>query len=110
MERSRELVYERRSQLDAMKPSLATDEDRRWSNTYLHVDLIEDPKAKIRSLRTLLAGELWAHRKHRWHYRVRANDDIDVGWNASARIYSALIGQESAVIDALLKVAKELRS
>jgi hypothetical protein len=91
------------------KPFLATEEDRRWSNTYLHVSLIEDPQRKLRMLRVMLAGELWHHRAQRHAYRIRANDDIDIGWTASARTYSALITQENAVIDALRRVAKELR-
>lgn len=93
---------------DPAKPFMANEEDRRWSNTYLKVDLIEDPKLKLRSLRTFLAGELWQHRRLRHEYRLRANDDIDVGWSASARKYSELIGQENAVLAELRRVAKEL--
>lgn len=86
-----------------------TEEDRRWSNTFLHVDLIEDPKMLLRSLRTFVAGELWAHRFELRKYRLVANDAIDAGDMGSARAFNEHIKIEKAVIAELRRVARELR-
>lgn len=90
---------------------IPTDEDRRWSNTHLHVDLIGDPKRKLRSLRTFIAGEIVERRHTRQLLRIRANDEIDAGAHRGTILaLSEAIKRETAVLAELRRVAKELRA
>jgi hypothetical protein len=84
-------------------------ENRRWSNTFLKVDLIEDPRMKLRSLRTFIAGEIVQHRGARQAFRVRANEEIDAGAHrAMIGAFSEAIKRENAVLTELRRIGKEL--